>query len=391
MTTKAFSFAKTPIIHFGVGKFDSLISQILRFGHFPLFILGKSFYESTFYEKLIHELAKNNLDFEEEISHGEPSPRFIDGITQKYADKTFDVVVSIGGGSVIDSGKAISAMLREAHSVKDYLEGMEVRAHSGKKVPFIAVPTTSGTGSEATKNSVISEIGPGGFKRSLRHENFVPDVAIIDPALTLSCSKSVTASCGLDALTQLIESYVSIESSPMSDALALSGLHHFAKGFRNAYENGQDLTARTSMSYASLISGIVLANSGLGTIHGFASSIGGFYMIPHGVICGTLLGEVTDIAIKSILDDEEAYPVSIKKYETLSKVLTGNRLLTEKESCLILPSYLKELIQLVKIPTLGEFGITPKDIDKIATETTNKNSPYKLNMGQLKQALKNRL
>lgn len=392
MTTKAFTFSSTPIIHFGNGKFDSLISHILRYGRSPLFVIGRSFKSTPLYAILQNELKKNALPFIEVLTQGEPTPKFIDGIVNEYSGKNISTVVAIGGGSTIDSGKAISAMLLEGYSVRDYLEGMELRLHSGRKVPFIAIPTTAGTGSEATKNAVISEVGPGGFKKSLRHENFVPDIAIVDPLLTLSCPANVTASSGLDALTQLMEAFVSTESSHITDALALSGLQHFTKGFQNAWEHGdKDTTARAHMSYAALISGMVLSSSGLGTVHGFASSIGGFYEIPHGVICGTMLGEVTDILVNHIIKDEEEYHVAIKKYGNLGRILTGNRELPDKESCINLVPYIKNLITLTQIPRLGDFRILEKDVDKIVTETSNKNSPYKLNIGQLKQAVRNRL
>ncbi len=392
MTTKAFSFARTPAILFGPGKLDSLVGQILKFGKTPLMLLSGSFRSSSSYKRLMNEFVTNNLSCEEFIVKGEPTPAAIDGIVAQFKDKKIDVIVAIGGGSALDTGKAVSAMIHEGYPTKDYLEGMEARRHSGKKLPFIAIPTTAGTGSEATKNSVISEVGPGGFKRSLRHDHFVPDIAIIDPELTLSCPADVTAACGLDALTQLIEAYVSTEASPVTDALALSGLQHFYKGYKGSFENGKtDLPARTNMAYASLISGIVLASSGLGTVHGFASSIGGFYQVPHGVICGTLLGEVTELVVKGLLAEEETHLVAVKKYANLGRILTGIRDVNDHESCLNLVKYLKALVESSGIPRLGQYGIHEKDIDKIVSETGNKNSPLKLNTGQLKQSLKNRI
>ena len=184
----------------------------------------------------------------------------------------------------MDAGKSISAMLTKTESIKEYLEGIGTKKHDGKKMPFVAVPTTSGTGSEATKNAVISEIGGRGFKKSLRHDNFVPDSVVIDPRLMISCPQNVTAASGMDVFSQLIEGYLSTNSSPMTDALALSGLRYIKEGLLKSYETGDDIDARGKVAYASYLSGVVLANAGLGTVHGFASPIGGYFDIPHGVV-----------------------------------------------------------------------------------------------------------
>ena len=193
-------------------------------------------------------------------------------------DRGIDVVLSTGGGSVIDAGKAVSAMLRVEGSVAEYLEDVGTRKHPGTKVPFVAVPTTAGTGCEATRNAVLSRVGPDGFKKSLRHDNFLPDAAVVDPVLTLSCPPDITAACGLDALTQLLESFVSTKASVLTDVLALSGLEHIGNSLVPACTNsGQDIDMRANLSYAALMSGITLTSAGLGTVHGFASSIGGLF------------------------------------------------------------------------------------------------------------------
>lgn len=193
---------------------------------------------------------------------GEPTPDFVDRVAERYRGESIAWVVGIGGGSAMDAGKAISAMLSQQGSVADFLEGMETRRHDGRKTPYLAVPTSSGTGSEATKNAVLSRIGADGFKCSLRHDNFVPDVALVDPCLMLSCPPEVTAACGLDALTQLIEAYVSSKASPLSDALALDGIAHFAAGFQRAVDAGSsDVDARAHVAYAAFLSGVTLAET----------------------------------------------------------------------------------------------------------------------------------
>ena len=180
----------------------------------------------------------------------------------------------------MDAGKAISAMLTQEGSVKDYLEGVGHKHPSGNKVPFFAVPTTSGTGSEATKNAVLSEIGPNGYKKSLRHDHFVPDLAIVDPDLTLSCPPGLTAYSGMDAFTQLLEAYVSTKAHPFTDALCEKALELLSGSLLQAYQDGENIEAREAMSYAAWTSGIVLAQVGLGVVHGFASAVGGMFDNP---------------------------------------------------------------------------------------------------------------
>ncbi len=236
------------------------------------------------------------------------------------------MVIAIGGGSVMDAGKAISAMVLQNDSVMAYLEGVgEGKQHNGLKVPMIAVATTSGTGSEATKNAVLSQVGENGFKKSLRHDNFVPNVAILDPELMVTCPQSVTVASGLDALTQLLGAYVSTKATPLTDALALSGIEHFKEGFMGVCSGlSKDTQMRGHMAYASLMSGIVLANAGLGIVHGFASSVGGYFDIPHGVVCGTLLGEAVKLNIQLMNQDKDRYNEALKKYAKVGSILTGS-------------------------------------------------------------------
>ena len=211
------------------------------------------------------------------VVSGEPSPELIDTTVEKYRNEAVDAIVAIGGGSVLDAGKAISAMLHRTESIKEFLEGVGTIEHPGTKLPFIALPTTSGTGSEATKNAVISHVGKSGYKKSLRHDNFVPDIAIVDPRFTLSCPQNITAASGMDCFTQLIESYLSDKANEYTDALAWEGLKEIKSSLVQSYMHGNDIQARTGMAFASLTSGICLANAGLGVVHGFASSIGGLY------------------------------------------------------------------------------------------------------------------
>lgn len=388
-----FIFSKTPQIFFGSGKFDELPGIIASISENTLLITGSaSFHSTQYYTQLLSSLKALNINIFEENLSGEPSPEFIDNTTNKYRSKNIGLVIGIGGGSAIDAGKAVSAMLLSEGSVKQYLEGRETKKHNGKKVFYIAVPTSSGTGSEATKNAVLSEIGTNGFKSSLRHVNFVPDIAILDPRLTLSCPPDITAACGLDTLTQLLESYVSTGASPITDALALSGLQHFKDGFINAFLNGAvDITARENMSYASLLSGITLANAGLGVVHGFASSIGGFFNVPHGAICGTLLAEATKITIETLLKNENQNSLSLSKYAKAGVLLSSRSSTTIKQDCRLLVEALEELMNLTKIPKLSNYSISKSDIDRIVNATSNKSNPALLSKDQLKAILNNRI
>ncbi|MFW5821277.1 MAG: iron-containing alcohol dehydrogenase, partial [Bacteroidota bacterium] len=283
---KAFKFARLPEIVFGNGRLSELPAIIKSFGDPVLLITGReSFIKSDRGMELLKSLEENNISFFRISIPGEPSPSNVDEAVETYRDMNIKLVIAIGGGSVLDAGKAISAMLTVQESVKHYLEGVGNKEHPGTKLPFIAMPTTSGTGSEATKNAVISEIGPGGFKKSLRHDNFVPNIAILDPVLTLACPPSITAASGMDCFTQLTEAFLSNRSSAYTDAFAREGLQAIRSSLIRAVMNGSDLEARAGMSFAALNSGVCLANAGLGTVHGFAGVIGGKFDIPHGLVC----------------------------------------------------------------------------------------------------------
>jgi len=236
--------------------------------------------------------------------------------------------VGIGGGSALDAAKAIAGLLRVGDSVMDYLEGVgPEKPYTGPAVPFIAVPTTAGTGSEATKNAVLSRHGRDGFKKSFRDERLVAQHALVDPDLLIGCPPELIAANGMDALTQLVESWTSLRANPFTDALALSGLEAARDALLPWYENAggpADITeaARSRMAYASLISGITLAQVGLGAVHGLASPLGAFFPIPHGVVCGTLLAEATDINIRAMRERDRHNP-ALARYARLAEILLG--------------------------------------------------------------------
>lgn len=386
-----FGFARMPEVRFGAGALKQLPQRVGQ-GRVLLVTGSSSFLASAAYTGLTEALTQAGVTSFQVSVAGEPSPQFVDRTVARYRDERLDWVIGIGGGSALDAGKAISAMLLQEGPVSDFLEGREVRKHDGRKIPYIAVPTSSGTGAEATKNAVLSEIGENGYKNSLRHDNLVPDIALIDPELMLSCPPALTAACGLDALTQLLESYVSTKASPMSDALALSGLEHFAAGFMPAYERGdRDIAARGHMAYAAFLSGVTLANAGLGVVHGSASPLGGYFDIPHGVVCGTLLGEATRLNIEVLFADESANRPTLEKFARVGALLAGRSRGSLRDDCQQLLAAIQGWIAQTGIPRLGQFGVTTQDFAKILDKTNNKNSPVVLNREQMQAILQARL
>jgi alcohol dehydrogenase class IV len=261
-------------------------------------------------------------------------------------------------------------------SVADYLEGVGTRQPGPDKVPFIAVPTTAGTGAEATKNAVLSRTGVGGFKKSLRHDAYVPDVAIIDPGLALGCPKQVTAASGLDALTQLLESYVSTRATPYTDALAITGLEHLGRSFVRAVERGEsDIDARSGMAFAAYLSGICLANAGLGTVHGMAGPAGALSEVPHGVFCGTVLAPALDATISSLTRRRDALG-ALGKYAAAARALTGRTGGSLEDQLSALVTRVNDYLSVADLPPLRSYGITGEVAEQIAVAGNNKNNPY---------------
>lgn len=243
---KPFVFSRTPRILFGAGKIAEIPGIAKTFGNDILLVIGKSsFKHSKYGEYLMHTFDITGIRYHKVVISREPSPEMIDKAVILHKSDKINLVIAVGGGSVMDAGKAISAMLYKQDSIANYLEGVGNKEHPGTKVPFIAVPTTSGTGSEATKNSVISQVGMNGFKRSLRHENFMPDYAIVDPELMLNCPPDITAFSGMDCFTQLVESYVSDKSNILTDTLALDGIKYIKQSLVRAYRMGNDIESRT--------------------------------------------------------------------------------------------------------------------------------------------------
>ncbi|MFC1585050.1 iron-containing alcohol dehydrogenase [Fibrobacterota bacterium] len=384
-----FTFAHVPPVYFGSGKISGLPELAHNFGQEALLVTGNSSLRKSGLLERINELFRQTNMYPLHVSiGGEPRVGDIDDVCNDFREKNIKVVIGIGGGSVIDGAKAISAMLPHSNSVFDHLEGMEgSRPHNGEKVPFIALPSTAGTGAEMTKNAVISMPGENGYKRSLRHDNFIPDVVIVDPELSLSCPFNITAACGMDAFTQLLESYVSSAGNSLTDALSFSGMARFVRSLIPACTGSHDdLKVRADLAYGAMLSGITLVNTGLGVVHGLAGPIGGFFDIPHGVICGALVWPANKVTVEAL---RERAPDShfLKKYAAAGALLYPAQEKSEAFLCDALLSWLEALTEELKIPGLASFGLEERHLNKIVSSASNRNNPIRLETEEMFQIL----
>lgn len=387
----AFQHAALPQLIFGPGSISRLPELVKPYGTDCLILTGKSSFTSQpVWGEVQFQLKAEGISHAHEVISGEPSPLWIDKIVNRTRNKNPKVVIAIGGGSVLDAGKAVSAMLCHPHPTKSYLEGVGDKKPSAEKIPFIAIPTTAGTGSEATKNAVLSEVGPQGYKKSLRHDAYVPEVALIDPKLALSASPQVTAAAGMDAFTQLLEAYLSTKASPFTDALAFEGLSHIQKGLLTAVSEGNNLPARSHMAYAAYLSGVCLANAGLGLVHGYASSIGGKIKIPHGALCGTLMGVVNEMTVEKILSGTPA-PIAMEKYARVGKLFVGEKTYQEVDYAKALIALIQEWTETLALPKLGTYGLTEESIAPISSATALKNHPVIFSQEEKEEVLRRRI
>ena len=273
-------------------------------------------------------------------------------------------------------------MLAEDGNVKDYLEGVGTGKLSGAKIPFIAVPTTAGTGSEATKNAVVCDRKEG-YKKSLRHDAYMPDVAVVDPELTLTAPQQITIACGLDAITQLIESYTSIKANAFTDSLALKALSlAFQSLLPLSTDQSDDIILRGKMSYAALISGITLSHAGLGAVHGMAGPLGGLFPVPHGIACGKLLYPVMTHVVKKIIDEKNL--AAQKRFAAIGRLFTGNSGNDDILCCELFLGVLRNWTEMLKLPQLSCFGMTSADMGKAITLADSKNSPALLSPKEMR-------
>ena len=369
-----FSVGRLPRIEFGSGRFALVPDVVARRGRRALVITGgRSFRATERWPWLLAELEDHGVGVQELVATGEPSPGVIDEAVARFRPAAVDVVVAIGGGSVLDAGKAVAGLLRTGTSVMDHLEVVgRGLPYPGPAVPLVAVPTTAGTGSEATKNAVISEQRPGGFKRSFRDDALVAADAIVDPDLLAGAPPELIAANGLDALTQLLEAYVSLRASAFTDALALSGLAAARDGLLawHADPDGPDApVARSRMAYAALLSGICLAQAGLGVMHGLAAPLGALHPVPHGVACGATLAAGVAANARALEERAPSSP-ALARFAVVGRVL--GRLpetAPDGEARSALVATLRSWAATLGIAGLAGYGVTEADIPTLVAES----------------------
>lgn len=355
-------------------------------------ITGKSSFNELPQRKTILDgIASLKIELFLESITGEPSTERIDFLSDRYRGMGIDCVVAIGGGSVLDAGKALSAMLGVEGSVEQYLEGVGNKQYQGKKVPMIAVSTCSGTGSEVTQNAVISKVGPEGYKRSIRHLSLMPNIAVVDPLLTVGCNPALTVSSGLDAYTQLLEAYLSTNANTLTDILVLDALKSLPNALKLAFADGSNTQARSQLAYSAMVSGIGLTNAGLGLVHGFASVIGGYFSIPHGVVCATLLPAVMGRTIDKVLLENDNKGRVMLKLADAGRHFTREQSKQPEELCRILKESLYGLVEEFQIPKLASYGVAPADFNKILANTGHKSHPVTFSREELRSMLEERL
>lgn len=388
----SFSISGLPRIIFGDGSIDQVPALLRQFGRRVLIVTGgKSFRASLHWQGLVDAMKGQGLSWEDMVVAEEPSPGLIDQAVRVYRHAGIEVVLGIGGGSALDAAKAIAGLLPHGNSVMDYLEGVGPELpYQGPSLPFVAVPTTAGTGSEATKNAVLSMHGPDGFKKSFRDDLLVARYAVVDPALLASCPLELIAANGMDALTQLLESFVSTRANPVTDALALSGLGYVRDGLLDWYEgNEKRADGRSGMAYASLLSGITLAQAGLGSVHGLAAPLGAFFPIPHGIACGATVAAATEMNVRA-LEEREPGSSALARYAQLGRLFRGKCHMDDSEARAFLVQMLKDWTARMKVPPLAAYGIRESDLNLIVANcrgSSMKTNPVVLTDGEVKEVL----
>jgi alcohol dehydrogenase class IV len=380
--TPPFAIARLPRLVVGAGRIAQLPGIVAELGGRALLVTGeRSFALGPAWDPLTRGLDDARVTWDHLAVAGEPSPELVDGAVAAHRGEPPDVVVGIGGGSALDAAKAIAGLLRSGTVALDHLEGVGRGVpYPGPATPFVAVPTTAGTGSEVTKNAVLSgrQDGMPGrppFKKSFRDERLVARVAVLDPDLLAGCPPAVIAGDGMDAVTQLLEALTSTGASPFTDAVARSGLEATAgalPAWHAAAVAGAPPEAtsaeRAGMSWAACCSGIALANAGLGAVHGIVAALGARYPVPHGTGCGILLAATTRANLAALGARQPDGP-ALWRYAEAGRLLTGDPTLPDGAARNALLATLDGWTVALGIPRLADFGAAPGDLPALVEES----------------------
>jgi len=378
-----FEFATATRILFGAGTVREIPPAAKEIGRRALFVTGLPQEQSA---PLISQLEAAGVTC---CSFGvatEPTLDLVQQGVQFARAEQCDLVVGFGGGSAIDAGKAIAVLLTNSGELMEYLEiigqGKALRVPSA---PFIAVPTTAGTGAEVTRNAVLAA-PEHRVKVSLRSPLMLARLAVVDPELTLDLPPTITAYTGLDALTQVIEPYVCSRANPLTDGSCVEGLRRGSRSLRRAYHNGRDAEARTDMALASLLGGLALANAGLGVVHGFAAPLGGMFPAPHGAVCAALLPRGMEVNIRA-LRARTPESESLRRYEEIARLLTGRPNAAAEDGV----AWVRAICQELNIPPLSSYGIREADVpvlvEKASRASSIKTNPIVLTADELGEVL----
>jgi len=378
-----FEFATATRIVFGPGAGGEVAPAAKALGRRALVVTGRSRERSA---GIVVELEAAGVSCAYFSVPEEPTIELVCEGQRLARAEQCELVVGFGGGSALDAAKAIAALLTNRRDVMDYLEVIGAgQTLNAPGAPFIAIPTTAGTGTEVTRNAVLGS-PEHRVKASLRSPLMLARLAVVDPELTYDLPPAITARTGLDALTQLIEPYVCNRANPLTDGYCREGMARVARSLRRAYHEGRNIEARTDMSLASLLGGLALANAGLGVVHGFAAPVGGMFPAPHGAVCAALLPHGMAVNVRA-LRTRAAGSEKLRRYETVARILTGKPDATVEDGV----EWVSELCRELAIPPLRAYGIQPDDIPTLAEKASQTSSmkanPIVLTADELREVL----
>jgi alcohol dehydrogenase class IV len=378
-----FQFSTAKQVFFGSGTVNHVAPLAAERGNRPLVLTGRSPQRVS---ALMNALTSQGLEITRHAVAAEPTVDMALAAVSKARRAKCDLVIGIGGGSVIDTGKVVAALITNSGQLVDYLEVIgSARPLLHPSAPYIAIPTTAGTGSEVTRNAVLGS-PQHRVKVSMRSPFMLPDLAVIDPDLTLSLPPAITAVTGLDAFTQLMEAFVSNQSNALTDCICREGLQRVVDSLQRAYEDGTDRSARENMCLASLFSGMALANAKLGAVHGIAGPLGGMISAAHGGICAALLAAVMDANIRA-LRARAADSAGLERYNELARFLTRSAKARAEDGI----SWVRDLCQALKIESLAQLGLNKADLPALVAKSQKASSmqgnPIPLTEDELREIL----